>query len=162
MNVISRRTLLITGLIAGLAGCTTSAPSPAKGRVASTKDVTAEALPMVNALRKAKGLAPLQIQAPAVGAAIFQAERMVKAQKMAHLLGAGDSFFQRMKVGNVPLPASENVAAGQQSVSAVVDAWSKSKHHMENMVGNYASLGVAVAYDATANNRPYWAMILSR
>lgn len=117
---------------------------------------------MVNALRKSQGLAPLQIQAPAVGAAIFQAERMVKAQKMAHLLGVGDSFFQRMKGGNVPLPASENVAAGQQSVSAVVDAWSKSKHHMENMMGNYASLGVAVAYDAAANNRPYWAMILSR
>ena len=117
---------------------------------------------MVNALRAKQGLSPLSIQAPAVGAAIYQAERMVQHQKMAHLLGIGDSFFNRMKEGNVPLPASENVAVGQQTVAVVVDAWAKSKHHMENMMGNYASLGVAVAYDATANNRPYWAMILSR
>lgn len=162
MIALSRRKIIVGGLLAGLAGCTTSITPSMKGRVASTRDVTAEALPMVNALRAKQGLPALSIQSATVGAAIYQAERMVQHQKMAHLLGIGDSFFARMKQGNVPLPAAENVAVGQQSVSTVVDAWAKSKHHMENMMGNYGSLGVAVAYDATANNRPYWAMILSR
>lgn len=159
---ISRRNIILGGLLVCLAGCSSTLTPTAKGKVASTRDVTAEALPMVNELRKSRGLPPLAFNAAAAGAAVYQAERMVKHQKMAHLLGLGDSFFTRMKAGDVPLPAAENVAVGQQTVASVIDAWAKSKHHMENMMGNYGSLGVAVAYDATANNRPYWAMILSR
>lgn len=162
MTVFSRRNIIVGSLLAGLAGCTTSIAPTAKGRVASTKDVSAEALPMVNALRARQGLPPLSLHPAAARAAVYQSERMVQHQKMAHLLGLGDSFLARMKSGDVPLPASENVAVGQQSTASVIDAWEKSKHHMENMMGNYGSLGVAVAYDATANNRPYWTMILSR
>ncbi len=42
------------------------------------------------------------------------------------------------------------------------EAWIGSPHHLENMLGNYGGLGVAVAYDAAAKNRPYWAMVLCR
>lgn len=161
MTLLSRRSMVLGGLSIAITGCSTVAPSK-KGRIASTKDVTAEALPYVNNLRQKNGLPPLTIHPAAVSAAIHQAERMVEYQKMGHLLGIGDSFFNRMKSGNVPLPAAENVATGQQTVAAVMDAWTKSKNHYDNMMGNFGSLGVAVAYDAAANNRPYWAMILSR
>ena len=85
---------------------------------------------------------------------------MVKAQKMAHLIGLTDSFLIRMKDGKVPLPAAENVASGQDSVERVVKAWITSPPHLENMLGSYNGLGVAVAYDAANRNRPYWAMVL--
>ncbi|MNU78233.1 Cysteine-rich secretory protein family protein [compost metagenome] len=115
---------------------------------------------MVNELRRSKGLSPLAINGAASSAAAYQAGRMVKAQKMAHLIGLTDSFLIRMKDGSVPLPAAENVAAGQDSVERVVKAWIGSKHHLENMLGPYNGLGVAVAYDAASRNRPYWAMVL--
>jgi uncharacterized protein YkwD len=115
---------------------------------------------MVNELRRSKGLSTLSANPAAQQAAIYQANRMVKAQKMAHLIGITDSFLIRMKNGNVPLPAAENVAAGQDTVERVVKAWIGSPHHLENMLGNYGGLGVAVAYDSAAKNRPYWAMVL--
>lgn len=157
--MITRRNILVLGGIGLLSSCVTSAPE--KGVVGSTKDVTAEALPLVNALRAQYGLPPLQISRGAQKAAIFQAERMARAQKMAHNIGLTPSFFERMKADDVPLPAAENIATGQTTTSSVVSAWINSKNHLDNMLGRYNGLGVAVAYDATAGNRPYWAMILS-
>ncbi len=66
-----------------------------------------------------------------------------------------------MKQSGVQLPAAENIAAGQQSVDAVVTAWINSQHHLENMLGRYSGLGVAVAHNTSSRNVPYWAMVLS-
>ncbi len=84
-----------------------------KGMPSGTRDETAAALPMVNDLRRSKGLSPLSINGAASGAAAYQAGRMVKAQKMAHLIGLTDSFLIRMKDGNVPLPAAETWPPGR-------------------------------------------------
>lgn len=154
---LSRRGFFAISATSLLSACVSA---PQKGVTGSTRDETAGALTLVNELRKSKGLSPLVADGAARGAAIYQADRMVKAQKMAHLIGLTDSFLIRMKNGNVPLPAAENVASGQYSVERVVRAWITSPHHLENMLGNYRGLGVAVAYDATAKNRPYWAMVL--
>jgi uncharacterized protein YkwD len=59
------------------------------------------------------------------------------------------------------LPAAENIAEGQRSTDAVVTAWINSPHHLENMLGPYTGLGVALAYDGSSNNMPYWSMVLS-
>lgn len=157
-QTLSRRGFVLLSAGSVLSACV-SMPTN-KGMPSGTRDETAAALPMVNDLRRTKGLSPLSINGPASGAAAYQAARMVKAQKMAHLIGLTDSFLIRMKDGNVPLPAAENVAAGQDSVERVVKAWIGSKHHLENMLGPYNGLGVAVAYDAASRNRPYWAMVL--
>ncbi len=157
-QTLSRRGFVLLSAGSVLSACV-SMPTN-KGMPSGTRDETAAALPMVNDLRRTKGLSPLSINGPASGAAAYQAGRMVKAQKMAHLIGLTDSFLIRMKDGNVPLPAAENVAAGQDSVERVVKAWIGSKHHHENMLGPYNGLGVAVAYDAASHNRPYWAMVL--
>ncbi|WP_421406445.1 CAP domain-containing protein [Agrobacterium tumefaciens] len=163
MTDTSFQTLMRRGFVLISAGSVLSAcvsvPTN-KGMPSGTRDETAAALPMVNELRRSKGLSPLSFSSAASGAAAYQAGRMVKAQKMAHLIGLTDSFLIRMKDGNVPLPAAENVAAGQDSVERVVKAWIGSKHHLENMLGPYNGLGVAVAYDAASRNRPYWAMVL--
>ena len=92
-----------------------------------------------------------------------QASRMAANGQMKHLMGITDSFGARMKASNVPLPAAENIGAGQQTTDAVVKAWIASPHHLENMLGpSYTTLGVAVARDPASGNHPYWAMVLSR
>lgn len=157
-QTLSRRGFVLISAGSVLSACVSTPTN--KGMPSGTRDETAAALPMVNDLRRSKGLSPLSINGAASGAAAYQAGRMVKAQKMAHLIGLTDSFLIRMKDGNVPLPAAENVAAGQDSVERVVKAWIGSKNHLENMLGPYNGLGVAVAYDAASRNRPYWAMVL--
>jgi len=92
---------------------------------------------------------------------MFQAKRMASAGKMKHVMGIGDGFGPRVKASGVQMPAAENIATGQQSVPAVVTAWINSPHHLENMLGRYNGLGVAVARNSASKSVPYWAMVLS-
>jgi len=160
--VIERRTLLRAGAVlslAALAGCTTSnVLTPATG---TGSDQTAASLGYVNALRKGKGLSPLVADRAASKAAMTQATRMAKVGKMQHLIGWNDSFYNRMKSDGVTLPAAENIAVGQDDAERAYLAWYRSPKHLENMLGNYRGLGVAVAQNAASGNRPYWAMVLA-
>ncbi|ULJ71066.1 CAP domain-containing protein [Rhizobium gallicum] len=159
---LSRRNLLrISGLVllTGVASCTTAprmSSTPSDG-----DDETAVALPLVNQLRAKNGLTALRVDPAASAAAIYQAKRMASAGKMTHLMGMADSFGARVTKSGVQLPAAENIAAGQQSVDAAVTAWINSQHHLENMLGRYNGLGVAVAHNTSSRNIPYWAMVLS-
>jgi uncharacterized protein YkwD len=159
---LSRRSLLrfsALALAAGVASCATGPKEPSTP--SNGEDQTAASLPLVNQLRAKNGLPPLSVDPHASAAAIFQAKRMASAGKMKHLMGMTDSFGARVKASGVSLPAAENIAAGQQSVDAVVTAWINSPHHLENMLGRYSGLGVAVAHNTSSKNLPYWAMVLS-
>jgi len=159
---ITRRGALILGLTttAGLlAACnTTSVLETGSGKAS---DQTAPSLPIVNAERQKRGLPPLSIDRAAQAAALVQARRMAKAGEMKHLIGFRDNFAKRVKASDVKLPAAENIAAGQATAEAAMDAWIRSPSHMRNMMGSFTGVGVAVAYDAASGDRPYWAMILS-
>lgn len=154
----SRRNFLVlcgTGLL--LASCsTTSVLTP----MAGSEDETEAALPLVNRVRSARGLPALALDKPARKAASQQAVRMAKANEMKHLIGFGDDFGNRMKRNDVALPAAENIASGQTNVDAAVQAWIDSPKHLENMLGGYRGLGVAMAR-TSSSARPYWAMVLS-
>jgi uncharacterized protein YkwD len=157
-NMLSSRRgfIALSGIGLALAGCsTTSVLAPTPG----SDDETAAALPMVNKLRQSKGLSTLTLDTPARKAAVIQAIRMAKAKEMKHLIGLGDDFGSRMKKSDVALPAAENIAAGQHTVSEAVQAWIDSPKHLENMLGDYRGLGVAVA--KSTDGRTYWAMVLS-
>ncbi len=162
MHHLPRRRLLLLsagGFAAALAGCrTTDVLSPTDGQ---SRVETAAALAMVNTLRQSRGLSTLSRNAQAEIAAIAQAKRMARAGEMSHLIGFNDSFAARMKGHGVPLPAAENIATGQDTVARAVQAWIDSKRHLDNMLGNFNGLGVAVAWDSSSGNRPYWAMVLS-
>ncbi|KSV88855.1 uncharacterized protein, YkwD family [compost metagenome] len=160
--LIERRGLLrATAILSlgALAGCTTSqllTPDSGTG-----SDQTEASLGYVNKLRKGKGLTELVADHAASVAAMNQAARMAKVGKMQHLIGWNDSFYDRMKGQGVTLPAAENIAMGQDDAERAYDAWYKSPKHLENMLGNYRGLGVAVAQNASSGNRPFWAMVLS-
>jgi uncharacterized protein YkwD len=157
--VSSRRGFLVlSGMGLLLSGCSaTRVLTPTPG----AEDGTTAALPMVNRVRQGSGLASLSPNTPARKAAVQQAMRMAKANEMKHLIGFGDDFGGRMKRNGVALPAAENIAAGQTSVEAAVQAWIDSPSHLKNMLGGgYRGLGVAVARASPASE-PYWAMVLS-
>lgn len=160
--LIERRGLLrATAILSlgALAGCTTSKVlTPESG---TGSDQTAASLGYVNKLRKGRGLTELVANHAASAAAMSQAARMAKVGKMQHLIGWNDSFYDRMKGQGVTLPAAENIAVGQDDAERAYDAWFKSPKHLENMLGNYRGLGVAVAQNAASGNRPFWAMVLS-
>ncbi|WP_454288272.1 CAP domain-containing protein [Rhizobium arsenicireducens] len=159
--LVRRRLILLAcgGLVATLAGCRSTDILPTGDDLAEVQ--TEGALPIVNEVRAKKGLSTLAKNRAAETAAIVQAKRMARAGKMSHLIGFNDSFLDRMKATEVPLPAAENIATGQASVERAVQAWINSRRHLDNMLGSYQGLGVAVARHPSSANRPYWAMVLS-
>jgi uncharacterized protein YkwD len=157
----SRRTLLRSGAFLSL-GFLASCGTPEVAPSGNGSDQTDATLGYVNDLRNQKGLKPLARDPAAARAALSQADRMAKTGKMAHLIGMGDSFLDRMKGQGVALPAAENIAMGQDSAEKAYAAWYHSPKHLENMLGpNYSGLGVAVMRNPTSGNQPYWAMVLS-
>jgi uncharacterized protein YkwD len=157
----SRRTLLRSGAFLSL-GFLASCGTPKVAPSGNGSDQTDATLGYVNDLRNQKGLKPLARDPAAARAALSQADRMAKAGKMAHMIGMGDSFLDRMKGQGVALPAAENIAMGQNNAEKAYAAWYHSPKHLENMLGpNYSGLGVAVMRNPTSGNQPYWAMVLS-
>ena len=158
---VTRRFLLAgSGSLLLISGCsvtTTLAPI----ETGSATDMTDAALPMVNSLRRKKGLSSLFNDPVAANAARDQAIRMARYGRMSHDLGSDRTFLARMKRMKVPLPAAENIATGQDSTEEAVTAWIRSKKHLDNMLGPFSGLGVAVASNAGTGNRPFWAMVLS-
>ena len=124
-------------------------------------DATEASLPLVNTVRRKQGLPTLAIDPIAVDAARDQAVRMARYGKMNHMLGSDRTFLARMQRMQVRLPAAENIATGQDDVDEAIAAWVHSKKHLENMLGRYRGLGVAMARNSGTGNRPYWAMVLS-
>lgn len=160
-DLFTRRLFLIgSGSILLLAGCSvTSTLAPIE--TGNSTDTTDAALPAVNALRRRNGKSSLFHDPVAANAAKDHAIRMARYGKMSHDLGADKTFLARMKRMDVPLPAAENIAAGQDTTDRAVTAWINSRHHLENMLGPYTGVGVAMASNTGTGSRPYWAMVLS-
>ncbi|MGN6550592.1 MAG: CAP domain-containing protein [Pararhizobium sp.] len=143
---------------AGLAACSTLKP---EGGVTGASIVSDRAIASVNAFRADHGEPPLQIDRRASKAALAQAKTMASHQVMEHNIGFGANFAHRMKKDDVPLPAGENIASGQQTVDAAITAWENSPPHRRNMLdGRFKSVGVAVARSAETG-LPYWSMVLT-
>ena len=161
-NPIRRRALLATTVGAAAAvisGCTTMGVIDT---ASDTSDQTTATLTMINKLRADRGLDPLSRETAAANAARDQASRMASAGKMQHNIGIGADFAKRMKGMEVPLPAAENIAVGQDDAARAFQAWVDSPKHLANMLGSgYRGLGVAEARNPASGNRPYWAMVLS-
>lgn len=161
-NPIRRRALLATALgvtATAISSCTTMGVIDT---ASDSSDQTDATLVMINKLRADRGLEPLSRQPATANAARDQARRMAAAGKMQHNIGIGADFAKRMKGMDVPLPAAENIAVGQDDAARAFQAWVDSPKHLANMLGSgYRGLGVAEARSPKSGNRPYWAMVLS-
>jgi uncharacterized protein YkwD len=128
----------------------------------SVDDATASALIAAhNKERADRKLPPLVAEPRLTAAAKAHAADMASHHKMTHDGSDGSTLIDRVKrTGYNYLKTGENVADGQETVVAVMDAWMNSPHHRENILGDFTEVGVAVgkADDGT----PYWCVDFGR
>jgi uncharacterized protein YkwD len=140
----------LVSLVLMLASCskyitpvTTPVPATPSGTV-TNGNMEEGILANINAYRRSKGLAELQMTGSANRQAAEHSRNMATgATSFGH-----DGFQQRISnivevIGKVSASA-ENVAFGMLSAKQVVDGWLRSSGHKRNIEGNYNLTGVGV------------------
>ncbi|KAE9019162.1 hypothetical protein PR003_g13320 [Phytophthora rubi] len=123
----------------------------------------ASMLERVNQERATKNLPPLRMHSKLQAAAQRQADDMAANKFMDHQGSDGSKMAQRAaEAGFTGGAVAENVAAGQKSVSAVVDSWMKSPGHRRNILGNYTVFGAAYAHNHLSKCKHSWTQVFGR
>lgn len=118
---------------------------------------------LINQIRAAHNLPLLEAEQKLQQAALSQAQLMAKHSKMGHSIGWGNSFSARLKRAGINGAAAENVAVGQKTVVAVLDAWMKSPGHRKNLLDrSFTRYGLGHAAPEANPDYLYWALILGR
>jgi uncharacterized protein YkwD len=115
---------------------------------------------LVNAQRAAAGLGAVSANGALTSAAARHSKDQATTHTMSHTGSDGSTMAQRCSAAGYGWRAlAENVAAGQGSVDAAMNAWMNSAGHRANILGaSYVHIGVAVAW--AADGTPYWTMDL--
>jgi uncharacterized protein YkwD len=126
-----------------------------------TVDVGA-AVRLINEYRASRSLGPLSIDDKLMKIAADHAHLMASMDRMAHVLPGEGSFQQRIAAGGFQASmAAENVAAGQDSLQEVFDAWRRSPGHNANMLlAGISKMGIALAIQPGGRYHTYWALVL--
>lgn len=141
-------------------------PNPPGCKLASLQ---ADALRLINQ-RRAAGAScgsagrfgpaqPLRWNTRLAAAADGHSRDMATHNYFSHTSRDGRSFTQRIEAAGYRWSgAAENIAAGQDSVAAVVEAWMKSDGHCANLMGNYQEVALACAESSSSDYGRYWTM----
>jgi uncharacterized protein YkwD len=122
-----------------------STPRPAPAAPADTS-VAGQVLTLVNAERAQAGCKPVALDDRLTKAAAGHSRDMVADDFFSHDSRDGRDFSDRIKATGYPAPRSENIAAGQPTPAAVMDAWMNSAGHKANILDCTATeMGVASA-----------------
>lgn len=156
------RTLVLGSFLALLLGttaCVGPLPAPRVDEPEAPAPDLAETVAALvaahNRVRAEHRRAPLTVSAPLEAAARRHALDMARRRRMSHRGGDGSSPFRRMAAeGYAFRHAGENVAAGYESVDAVMKGWMWSPGHRRNILGQYTEIGAACASDT--NGAIYW------
>lgn len=125
-------------------------PHPPPKPAPAPTGLGAALLASTNAARQHAGLAPLRLDPRLQAAAAGHASEMAATGIVSH---AG--FPGRLGTAGYPYAAAaENVAEGQPSPQAVIDAWLADAPHRENLMGPYRDMGGSGAQ--AANGGWYW------
>ncbi len=113
----------------------------------------AEVVRLVNALRAEKGLQPLTANWELSRVARYKSEDMVRSGYFSHTSPTYGTPFQMMKSFGISYrTAGENIAYGQRTPAAVMEAWMNSSGHRANILSaSYTQIGVG--YCASGH---YW------
>jgi uncharacterized protein YkwD len=118
---------------------TTATTTPAPG-------VATQILSRVNAERAKAGCKAVVLDARLTAAAAGHAQDMATNNYFSHTSRDGRTFVDRITAQGYPVPRSENIAAGQPTVAAVMDAWMASAGHRANILDCSAvAMGAASA-----------------
>lgn len=126
MRRIMLLAVLVTTLLAGLAGPAAATTATPQARVTS----------LVNAARAKAGCAPLRVDARLTRAAQGHSADMAKRRYFAHNTPGGTTPWTRIARAGYPRNAAlaENIAAGQPTADQVARAWLRSPAHRANIL----------------------------
>lgn len=156
--------LVIAAAIAGSgqpSGPAAGAGVEAKGKATGTDPLVAAVVERHNSERAEAGLDPLEPNPKLTAAAEAHARDMAARTTMSHEGGDGSDPARRIEAaGYRGRSVGENVAAGQETPSDVVDAWMDSPPHRANILGTFGEIGVARVVGP--DDRPYWCVTFGR
>ncbi|WP_217895551.1 CAP domain-containing protein [Oceanospirillum sanctuarii] len=97
-------------------------------------------------------------------AANAHSQDMAKENFFSHTGSDGLAFSDRIKAAGYSYSsAAENIAAGQSTTQAVVNAWLGSDGHCKNIMGSsYTEIGSACVSSESADYKTYWTLLLAR
>jgi hypothetical protein len=153
-----------------LAGCSLSGVDEPVGSVVGARSAAgpavldpAEAVALVSAYRRSRGLPAVTIDAKLTAIAAVHARRMVDMNRMDHVLPGEGSFMGRMTAGGYDAAvAAENIGAGYRTLADAMAGWKKSPHHNENLLlAGATEIGIATAYGADTRFKNYWSLVLA-
>ena len=132
---------------------------PAQTDVAAAKQ---DIIDRTNALRRARGVAALRVNAKLMQAAQVRADEMAANTVYSHTRPDGrkyttvtDCKYVGENIHQIPLLYLEQQKG--ELAETVVHSWSKSAGHMENMINaSYASIGVGLARGIDGNGLECW------
>ncbi|WP_369275670.1 sigma-70 family RNA polymerase sigma factor [Streptomyces sp. R11] len=123
----------------------TPTPPPAADPVNTPAE---QVLAITNAERAKAGCSPLKLDDRLARAAQLHSEDMSANDYFDHTSLDGRSFADRATAQGHPSPGAENIAQGQSSPEAVMNAWMNSPGHRANLLNcSLATMGVGLAND---------------
>ena len=124
----------------------------------AVKSYVEQVVALVNIERAKVGLPALTMSEDLNRAAQIRAKEIV--QSFSHTRPNGSSFSSVLKENGISYRgAGENIAWGQRTPEAVVNAWMNSAGHRANILNkNYTTIGVGYYLDGTT---PYWAQLFT-
>lgn len=128
--------------------------------MAQTYDDVQYILKGINHYRMRHFLLPLKLDNRLNQIAMQHSTHMAK-----HQIPVGhDGFQKRFSNMREQIPsvrqAAENVAAGYKNLDAVIDGWTHSPGHRQNILGGYRLTGIAIAYDS--QRKPYYTQVFAK
>lgn len=119
----------------------------------SVSSFESEVIRLVNEIRVQNGLKPLTANWELSRVARFKSQDMIDQGYFSHTSPTYGSPFQMIQAFGISYrTAGENIAAGQRTPQAVVDAWMNSSGHRANIL-NASFTQIGVGYAA---NGHYW------
>ena len=116
-------------------------------------------LGLINDYRRKSGAGNLSLQDQLGAAADHHSQDMASKNYFSHTLSNGDSpekNIERFGYTNWSF-VGENIAAGQETAKAVMDAWKSSPEHDKNMRDkNFTEIGIGRAYNKSSKYGWYW------
>ena len=124
--------------------------------VAANENFAEEVLYYVNVEREKAGLNTLQLSPQLMKSANIRAKELI--ENFSHTRPDGTQCFTAVKVRYKTV--GENIAAGQPTPQAVVEAWMDSPGHRANILNpNFGRMGIGYFYYSDDSYRHYWAQL---
>ena len=128
-------------------------PAP-HGRASAASGVEAQVIALVNQERAQAGCHPVTASSSLAGLAQAFSEDMAARGFFDHTDPSGNDPWDRAKARGITNLGGENIARGQATAQAVMDAWMHSPGHRANILNcDFRTLGVGVHF---GTGGPWW------